>query len=409
MLGQPWITQTSKGKLLLVTQNISYLIIKEQGGGTHSSLNHQPPVADLGCKIRGGGGSFSSSSSSSLCLLLPPPFLLPLLYPWLKVVGGPPRDPPLLTTPQGGSKITELSMVKKNKVGSADVVYREKYKTWTDDSTEFMLQWYVDYQKDKPATFRWKQHHHHLCVEALNARFGIGATRHQAYRQFRALKEKWNWISQALAKSGNGFDAASRKFNLPYSEKPPSKLGLMEELFGESGQANGSLAIDQYTSDAEDDRSETETDDSFTVEHGENDSDTIARSNSPDLAFSSSLKQKNMKSPMKKLRKRKEKRANALENDKIASSIVMLANSVASSAPAPADPYANLWKRIEDIPFLPRDKVDIATFLSKPEQMYLRNYLNAASDQSFGSWVTDYLGAKYGASGGYACEYGSSK
>jgi hypothetical protein len=67
----------------------------------------------------------------------------------------------------------------------------------------------------------------------------------------------------------------------------------MEELFGESGQANGSLAIDQYTSDAEDDRSETETDDSFTVEHGENDSDTIARSNSPDLAFSSSLKHKN--------------------------------------------------------------------------------------------------------------------
>jgi hypothetical protein len=103
-------------------------------------------------------------------------------------------------------------MVKKNKVGSADVVYREKYKTWTDDSTEFMLQWYVDYQKDKPATFRWKQHHHHLCVEALNARFGIGATRHQAYRQFRALKEKWNWISQALAKSGNGFELLMQCF-----------------------------------------------------------------------------------------------------------------------------------------------------------------------------------------------------
>jgi hypothetical protein len=183
----------------------------------------------------------------------------------------------------------------------------------------------------------------------------------------------------------------------------------MEEPFGESDQANGFLAIDQYISDAEDDRSETETDDSFTVEHGENDSDTIARSNSPDLAFSSGLKHKNMKSPMKKLRKHKEKRANALENDKIASSIVMLANSVTSSAPAPADPYATLWKRIEDIPFPPRDKVDIATFLSKPEQMYLRNYLNAASGQSFGTWVTDYLGAKYGASGGYACEYDSSE
>jgi hypothetical protein len=66
-----------------------------------------------------------------------------------------------------------------------------------------------------------------------------------------------------------------------------------------------------------------------------------------------------------------------------------------SSAPAPADPCANLWKRTEDIPFPPWDKVDVATLLSKPEQMYLRNYLNAASDQSFGTWVTDYLGAEY--------------
>ena len=109
-----------------------------------------------------------------------------------------------------------------------------------------------------------------------------------------------------------------------------------------------------------------------------------------------------MKSPINTLRKDKARRAKALENDKIAESIVMLANSVASSGLAPADPYANLWKRIEDIPFPPQDKVDIPSFLSKPEQVYLCNYLNAASDQSFGTWVTDYLGAKYGATRGYA-------
>ena len=194
----------------------------------------------------------------------------------------------------------------------------------------------------------------------------------------------------------------------------------MEELFGESGQANGSLAVDQYTLDEEDDRSESGSDDSFTTEHGDNDSDTIARCSPPIegtialtcrpvAGFSSGMKCKYMKSPINTLRKDKARRAKALENDKIAESIVMLANSVASSGLAPADPYANLWKRIEDIPFPPQDKVDIASFLSKPEQVYLRNYLNAASDQSFGTWVTDYLGAKYGATRGYAGEYGSSE
>jgi len=44
----------------------------------------------------------------------------------------------------------------------------------------------------------------------------------------------------------------------------------------------------------------------------------------------------------------------------------------------------------------------------KPEQVYLWNYLNATSDQSFGTWVTEYLGDKYHGTGGYDGEYGSS-
>lgn len=309
------------------------------------------------------------------------------------------------------------------KGGNFDARSQKKYKTWTDDTTEFMLQWYIEYKKDKPDTFQWKQQHHHLCAEALNAKFEIEANRYQVHRHFRQFKEKWNWIKQALNKSGNGFDAASCKFNIPYSEKSPSKLGsgkynyltrpikffhLMKELFGESSQANGSLAIDQCTLDAEDGSDESGSDATSTADHGENDSDTIACSTLPLVCSKTSMEHKNMKVPMKKHVKNKAKRARPLEHDEIATSIVMLANSIASSGPAVTDPYANLWKRIEDMPFPPRDKVDIACYLTKPEQVYLRNYLNAASDQSFGTWVTDYLGDKYGGTFGHSGEYNSS-
>ncbi|XP_066383446.1 uncharacterized protein [Miscanthus floridulus] len=288
-----------------------------------------------------------------------------------------------------------LSMGKEKKDGNADAGSRQKYKTWSDDSTEFMLQWYIDYLKEKPATSTWKQHHHHMCAEALNARFGLGATTQQVDRHFRAFKEKWNWIKLAMDKSGYGFDAGSCKFNIHYSEKSPSKLGpgkynyltrpikifhLIEELFGESAKANRSLAVDQCTVDAEDDNNRSGSDEVYTPEHDENDSDTIAPRCPPLVGSSFSIKRKNKKSPGKKHVKDKAKHARATGDDEIATSIAMFAKSIASSCPATTDPYADLWKRIEDIPFPLRDKVDIATYLSKPEQVHLRNYLNAASD-----------------------------
>ncbi|WVZ88469.1 LOW QUALITY PROTEIN: hypothetical protein U9M48_034989 [Paspalum notatum var. saurae] len=314
--------------------------------------------------------------------------------------------------------IAQQIIATKNNDGN-DAISHKKYKTWTDDTTEFMLQWYIDYQKDKPTTFGWKQQHHHQCAEALNARFGIGTNRNQVHRHYRQFKEKWNWIKEVLGKRGNGFDAAACKFNIPYSEKSPSNLGtakynyltrpikffgLMKELFGASVKANGSLAIDQSTLDAEDGTDKSGSDQSFTAEHGENDSNTIAGSRTPLFGSISSMKRKNMKVSVKKHTKDKAKRARPSKDDEISASIVMLANSIASSGAAPTDLYTNLWKRIEDIPFPPRNKVDIAAHLSKPEQVYLRNYLNA----SFGTWVIDYLGDKYGDSIGYGAEYGSS-
>ena len=160
--------------------------------------------------------------------------------------------------------------------------------------------------------------------------------------------------------------------------------------------------------DTEDDNNESESDEAYTPEHGENESDTIAPRCPPLVGSSFSIKRKNKKSPGKKHVKDKAKHARATGDDEIATSIAMFAKSIASSCPATTDPYADLWKRIEDIPFPPRDKVDIATDLSKLEQVHLRNYLNAASDQSFGTWVTDYLGAKYRVTGVDDGEYGSS-
>ena len=136
----------------------------------------------------------------------------------------------------------------------------------------------------------------------------------------------------------------------------------MEELFGEPAKANGSLAIDQCTVDAEDDNNNgSGSDEAYTPEHAENDSDTIAPRCPPLVGSSFSIKRKNKKSPWKKHVKDKAKRARATGDDEIAASIAMLAKSIASSYPT------DLWKCIEDIPFPPRDKVDIATYLSKPE------------------------------------------
>jgi hypothetical protein len=36
----------------------------------------------------------------------------------------------------------------------------DKYITWTDEATRFMLDWYIELRKDKLATFKFKKQHH---------------------------------------------------------------------------------------------------------------------------------------------------------------------------------------------------------------------------------------------------------
>ena len=75
---------------------------------------------------------------------------------------------------------------------------RDKYITWTDEVTRFMLEWYIDLRKDKPATFKFKKQHHLQCVDALNAKFLLGVTQTQVDRHYRQCKEKWGWVRRAL-------------------------------------------------------------------------------------------------------------------------------------------------------------------------------------------------------------------
>ena len=96
---------------------------------------------------------------------------------------------------------------------------RDKYITWTDEATRFMLDWYIELRKDKPATFKFKKQHHLQCADALNGKFSLGATQNQVDRHYRSCTEKWSWVRRAMNNSGNGFEASTCKFTLSESEK----------------------------------------------------------------------------------------------------------------------------------------------------------------------------------------------
>ena len=103
---------------------------------------------------------------------------------------------------------------------------RDNYMSCSDDCTKYMLEWYIEKQRDKPPTFKWKAQHHLQCANDLNDKFGITATAKQVDRHFRSFKEKWKWIKLAKERSGYGFDKVLNKFNIDKSEKSPSKLGV---------------------------------------------------------------------------------------------------------------------------------------------------------------------------------------
>lgn len=194
--------------------------------------------------------------------------------------------------------------------------------------------------------------------------------------------------------------------------KPIKFFHLFEELFVGCSKADGSLAMDQFTantsSDSDGSGSIKELEEyTFPLQDGGNDSDTIPRYSPTTDATSSGQKRKFVKSPTKKIVKHKTSRHKA-EEDELIASILRLANSLASAqsvasveVPSVGDPNASIWKRIEDLTIPASDKIELAIFLTKPEQECFRSYLRVASDESFQAWVIDYFGRKCATDGGY--------
>ncbi|KAL6660182.1 hypothetical protein ACP70R_002304 [Stipagrostis hirtigluma subsp. patula] len=305
-----------------------------------------------------------------------------------------------------------------------DYSSREKYITWSDEATKFMLEWYIELRKDKPATFKFKKQHHLQCADAVNAKFALGATQNQVDRHYRSYKEKWGWVRRAMGNSGNGFDATSCKFTLSESEKaklskttvnyltrPIRFFHLLEELFSDQSQADGSLAADQTTVNVGDDSDDdgVKEIEGYTLAGNSDedaDSDTIARlSPKTDLdGKPSSKRRKREKSPSKKPTKGK------VSNNDMAASIVMLANSLANPPPVPpsvpvqpvvpADPYANLWNRINALTITAKDRLAIVAYLSSPSQEVFRSYLNSSPDSMLNEWVISFFDHQQGGTQG---------
>ncbi|PNT68187.1 hypothetical protein BRADI_3g36851v3 [Brachypodium distachyon] len=158
---------------------------------------------------------------------------------------------------------------------------------------------------------------------------------------------------------------------------------------------------DQTTVNVDDDSDDNEKVEGYPIpmDSDEADSDTIGcQSPRVDLDGKPSNKKRKRvtSSPHKKPTKGKANSKSKVRDDEMASSIKRLADSlVAPPVPVqpvpPPDPYANLWKRINALPFTAKDKLEIAAHLSKPDQDVFRSYLNQADDALLSEWVITYF------------------
>ncbi|CAM0870486.1 unnamed protein product [Alopecurus aequalis] len=230
--------------------------------------------------------------------------------------------------------------------------------------------------------------------------------------------------------SGNGFEASTCKFTLSESEKqhlnkttinyltrPIRFFHQLEELFSDQSQADGSLAIDQATvnvDDGNDDNEDVVELDGYPIpiDNDEADSDIIGR-HSPKVELDGNpLKKKRNRvtsSPSKNPTKGKANNKGKVSNDDMAASIKKLADSLAYpiihvQKMPPTDPYANLWQRINSLVMTTKDKLEIATHLSKQDQYIFRSYLNYVDDVVLQEWINSYFEPRFHHDG---CDGGS--
>jgi hypothetical protein len=148
------------------------------------------------------------------------------------------------------------------------------------------------------------------------------------------------------------------------------------------------------------------------LDSDEADSDTIGRHSTKLELDGNPLNKKRKRvtsSPSKNPTKGKANKGK-VSSDDIAASIKKLADSLAApiipmQQMPPADPYANLWKRINPLTITAKDKLEITAHLSKPDQEIFRSYLNYADDAVLQQWVIGNFKSRFrqdGRNGGSA-------
>ncbi|XBI00330.1 hypothetical protein VPH35_129406 [Triticum aestivum] len=168
----------------------------------------------------------------------------------------------------------------------------------------------------------------------------------------------------------------------------------MQELFTGTS-TDGSLAMDQHTCTIDSDDSDNDEGlydlNCYPEYEGplEEDSDTL-----PTTHFGKKHP-RGSRSPTKKPPKTKSHFVESAEE--INSTLRSLQQSLAATpppVPQVVDPYASLWKRLEELPITTDQRIAVGVHLSCKDNEGLCGWLCSASDKTFETWVCKFFADK---------------
>ncbi|XBJ18325.1 hypothetical protein VPH35_009519 [Triticum aestivum] len=155
----------------------------------------------------------------------------------------------------------------------------------------------------------------------------------------------------------------------------------MHELFTGTS-ADGSLAMDQHTCTIDSDDSD-------------NDEGLYDLNYYP---YTSQVGKKRPRGSRSSIKKPPKTKSRFVESAKeINSTLRSLQQSLAAAPPLMpqvVDPYATLWKRLEELPLTTDQRVVVGVHLSCKDNEGLRGWLCSASDKTFETWVWKFFADK---------------
>ncbi|RCV31058.1 hypothetical protein SETIT_6G145900v2 [Setaria italica] len=216
-----------------------------------------------------------------------------------------------------------------------------------------MLDWCIDYMKNKHAGFKFKKQHQMKCADSLNKEFAMGVT--DRARHLLSKPIKFFYEMQELFVGTNSDD--SQGLN------DMSGNALPEDLNGD-------------------------------------DSNTLPSplSNKPGGESSSCTSQvgtkrpRGSKSPSKKPKKPKSHFSESTEQlNSTLLSLQKFLNAPAPQVPQPPNPHASLWERLEAMTITTYNKITVCQYLAHNDRKGLRDFLSSASDTTLQTWVYKFL------------------